>query len=421
MKKILSILLAMTMIFAVLAVAASAESKTMNIIWNETDSTQVDVVENYIKPALAEKFPEITFEFTGHGNTDNAIPTLSASGDLPEIWYTGGTDIDPLLAAGDCLDLAPLLGEEWINEHFNNPSAMYDKEGHFYFMAPGQNAYYTPVFYYNTEIFAELGLEEPQSIEELVALCQKLVDAGYIAITSGSWMSNFCLIDGILCSSDSDAYIALCAGEIDWNDERIVKAMSYLDQLLAMKAFTPDLITKDDAGAQAEFQNKEAAMWLSYSWMNDAVTAEGLGFVPGSFNFPASEGKGYVQMTWDPRPGHGGGFTGNVKNEDPALIAEILKVIIDAESTRHNNSGVLTNYKVASPAVPTNPLEIERLEDYNAAGTYQSVMLQCCLDSATTNEFSTLYSMLMADDDSYMSAQFIEDIGPIWENNTYVH
>ena len=449
-KQILSLLLALAMVFALAACTTSpaepktdapatetpktetpadndtakepenTEKKVLTVNWLEMDSTQVDVVENYVKPALAEAFPDITFEWTGRGNDPTVMSTLSAAGDMPDLWYCGGSDVVPLLAAGDILDMAPYLDESYFTEKFTNPAAVFDPEGHYYFAAPGQNAYYTPVFYYNTEIFEELGLQEPTSIQELVSTCQTLVDAGYIAITSGGWMSQVCLPDGILIGGDTDAYLELLAGKCDWDDERIVNSLKYLDELILMDAFTTDIANKDDATAQAEFQNKEAAMWLAYSWMNDAVTEENLGFVPGTFNFPCSEGHDYVQLTWDVRAGLGGGFCGNARYEDPELLVEVLKVILEAESQRHNDAGVFTNYKVATPAVASNPLEVERLDIYASASAYQNVMNQSALDNAAYSELTTLYSMLMADDDTYLTAQFIDDFRAAWAENTYV-
>lgn len=112
MKKVISILLAAVMIFGLTAcgntaatdggskeTADSAETeqggeesteaassgdtagKKITILWPETDSTQVDVMENYLQPALVEKFPDIEFDYIPVGQ-DSPLKTMSASGDL---------------------------------------------------------------------------------------------------------------------------------------------------------------------------------------------------------------------------------------------------------------------------------------------------------------------------------------------------
>ena len=75
-KKILSVALALTM---VLSASAFAEG-TVSVGWNDTDSTQVDVMENYIQPALAEAFPDYEFEYLGvEENFAGTYQTLAAT------------------------------------------------------------------------------------------------------------------------------------------------------------------------------------------------------------------------------------------------------------------------------------------------------------------------------------------------------
>lgn len=429
-KKLVSILLAGTMVFSLAACGnqssensegeggdASGEKTTIRILWPETDSTQVDVMDNYLKPALAEKFPDVEFEYIPM-TADSPVKTMSASGDLPEIFFTGGADLEAVLGAGDALDLAPYLGDGWVEEHYTDPSQLYIDDS-IYFLISGQNEYYTPVFYYNTALFEQYGIQEPQTIDDLVAACQKFVDNGITPITTTSFMAQYSLIDGLLESAAPDALIGLHQRTCDWTDERVVKALSYFDELKLMGAFAPDLATKDDATALSEFQSGNTAMWLTYSWSNYDVTEENLGFVPGTFNFPAAEGEDYIQLHFSGRKGYGGGYTVNSKVEDPQLATDILKVITEAESNRHAANGLGTNFKVENAAEPTNPLEVERMEAYNSAPMKYGVLCQTSMDGVTLAEFGTLFNMLISADQGYLSSNFIEEFNPIWEQNTY--
>lgn len=395
-----------------------AEGKTITIMWPETDATQVDVMENYIQPALAKQFPDINFEYTAAPlNVDSPLKTLSASGDLPDIWYTGGGDMDALLAAGDCLNLYPYVDEAWIQENFNNPDLIYYDSETIFFMPPGQNAYYSPVFYYNKAIFEDNGIEVPNNMDEFVAACQTLVDAGITPITTAGWTSSACLISGIISAADPAAYKALTEGTIDWTDDAIRNALGYFDQLKLMGAFAPDTPNKDDAAAYAEFQNGSAAMILTYSWFNGDMVEENLGFAAGSFSFP-NTGDDYIQLIFEPRKGCGCGYTGNAHSDDPALLASILQVMVANESVRHNNCGVSTNFKVENPAQAPNDFEAARFADYDRAANQISVLYQGNMDGATIAEFTTLYNMLMSADMSYLSEDFIAELQPIWDVNT---
>ena len=396
--------------------SSDGEKKTISILWPETDSTQVDVMENYVQPVLAEKFPDIEFEYVPM-TADSPIRTLSASGDLPEIFYTGGPDVDAIVGAGDALDVAPYLGDGWVEENYSNPDLLYNGE-HIYFLTPGQNAYYSPVFYYNKEIFDANGLEEPNNMEELVAACQTLKDAGLIPITTVAGDGYQMMLDGFISSVAPDAFIDLNNRDCDWTDERIKEALAYFDELKLMGAFTPDMVNKDGATSYAEFQAGEAVMILTFSWMNGDMTSDKTGFETGTFSFP-NTGDDYIQLIYEPRKGNGGGYTGNANYEDPELLAEILKVIVEAESERHNANGVRTNFIVENPAEPANELEAERYADYERAAEQISVLFQGQMDGVTIAELQTLYNMLASDDQGYLSENFIEEFEPIWEANTY--
>ena len=93
--------------------------------------------------------------------------------------------------------------------------------------------------------------------------------------------------------------------------------------------------------------------------------------------------------------------------------------MVKAESERHNANGINTNFIVENPAEPANELEAERLEAYNAAKTHLSVLPQAQMDGVTIAEYTTLYNMLVSDDQGYLSENFIEEMQPVWEANTY--
>lgn len=432
MKKLIALLLALALVIGLVACAAkeesavpevapesspeSAEKKKITIMWPETDSTQVDVMENYIQPALAEKFPDVEIEYIPM--TDLMVTkTLSASGDLPDIWYTGGEVLYTLLAAGDCLDLAQYVDASWVEENFKNPSLVYNGDA-IYFLHPGQDAYYSPVFYYNKAIFEANGISVPNNIDELVAACQKLVDAGVTPITTASWTSANSLIDGIISSADPEAFKALSEGSIKWTDNSIRNALGYFDQLKLMGAFAADIPTKEDATAYAEFQSGAAAMLLTYSWFNGDMVSDVLGFEAGSFSFPNS-GDDYVQLIFAPRKGCWGGYTANAHSADPELLAEIMKVIVEVEANRHNINGVSTNFKAASVAEAPNDFEAARYADYDRAKYQISSLYQANMDGVAVAEYTTLYNMLMSADMSYLSEQFIDELQPVWDANIY--
>lgn len=429
-KRVLSLLLASAMVFSLTACgggggeeAATTDggeksdgAKTISILWPETDSTQVQVMEEYMQPALEENFPDVEFEYIPM-TSESPVKTMSASGDLPEIFFTPGPDIDAVLGAGDALDVSKYIDETWIQENYSNPDLLYNGDA-IYFLTAGQNAYYSPVFYYNKELFDANGIKEPENMDEFVAACQKFVDAGVTPLTMAQYTSSAALFDGLLTSAAPESFIGLNERTCDWTDDGVKKALSYFDEMKTMGAFAPDIVNKDDATAYSEFQAGNTAMLLTFSWFNGDMGEDKLGFEAGYFSFP-NTGDDYIQLIYEPRKGNGGGYTANANYEDPELLAEILKVMVQAESERHNANGVRTNFIVETPAEPANEFEAERFADYERAAQQISILQQGQMDGVTIAEFSTLTNMLMSDDQSYLSANFIEEVQPIWEANTY--
>lgn len=428
-KRVLSLLMAATMVFALTACGGNEKeasddsgqsadgAKTISILWPETDSTQVQVMEEYMQPALEENFPDIEFEYIPM-TAESPVKTMSASGDLPEIFFTGGADIDAVLGAGDALDVSEYVEkDDWVTENYNNPDLLYNGDA-IYFLTAGQNAYYSPVFYYNKALFEKNGVAEPKNMDEFVAACQKFVDAGVTPITTAQWVSSYSLIDGIISSAAPDAFKDLNARKCDWTDDRVKDALGKFDELKKMGAFSADIVNKDDATAYSEFQAGNTAMLLTYSWFNGDMVEDALGFEAGSFSFP-NAGDDYIQLIFEPRKGNGGGYTANANYEDPELLAEILKVMVQAESERHNANGVNTNFIVEKPAEPANDFEAARFADYDRAESQISVLEQGQMDGVTIAEFTTLYNTLLSDDENYLSANFIEEMQPVWEANTY--
>lgn len=420
-KKVVSLLLAGTMALGMAGIGTTVYAQEgdgkISILWPETDSTQVDVMENYIQPAMSERFPDLEFEYIPM-TADSPVKTMSASGDLPEIFFTNGWEIDAILGAGDALDISEYVEKDgWVEEHYNNPDLLYNGDA-IYFLTAGQNAYYSPVFYYNKALFEENGVAEPTNMDEFVAACQTFVDAGITPITTGQWVSSYSLIDGIISSAAPDAFLDLNARKCDWTDERVKKALSYFDELKTMGAFSADIASKDDATAYSEFQAGKAAMILTYSWFNGDMVEDKLGFEAGSFSFPNASDD-YIQLIFEPRKGNGGGYTANANAENPELLAEILKVIVEVESNRHNANGINTNFKVENPAEAPNDFEARRMADYDRAAKLVSVMEQGQMDGVTIAELTTCYNMLISDDKGYLSEDFIAEFEPIWEANTY--
>ena len=169
------------------AVEAPAEDVTLTVwSWRPEDEDAYNEIFDVYEAAN----PGVTIEFVAYVNTDynNILATgLTGKGgpDVPQVRSYGG--IQPLVEAGQLL---PLDGEIDLA---NFPAAALKStsglsDGKVYAVPTGVQAF---TAYYNADIFDELGLEEPQTWDEFIAVLDVLKAADYIPISTPAkdvWM-----------------------------------------------------------------------------------------------------------------------------------------------------------------------------------------------------------------------------------------
>ena len=139
--------------------------------------------------------------------------------------------------------------------------------------ADGQ-IYGVPIFgvthgiYYHKEIFDKYGLQEPETWDEFLALCQTLKDNGENVIAQGA-MDEWTLYEVVFSGLGANFYggeksrLALMAGEMKLTDEPFVKAFEAIDQL---QQFLPEgYQALDYVSMQQMFAAGQAAMFIGGS------------------------------------------------------------------------------------------------------------------------------------------------------------
>ena len=195
MKKLITLLLSLTMIFALCAcgqtaepkaeepaktdapaadVAAADEPVTLRLYTRYSDEDNIKRID-YAVEKLKDEYPNVTIEIEAMPADDGvALKAMAATGDMPDIFSLSGTDLIASLAQyGAIKDMTPLLEANGFLDK------VIESEKVKVFFTDG-NAYCLPFtgtemanFFANTEIFQNYGLEIPQTIDELVE-CAKV-------------------------------------------------------------------------------------------------------------------------------------------------------------------------------------------------------------------------------------------------------
>ena len=199
------------------------------------------------------------------------------SADAPDItsWYPGNR-MGPFVDAGLFEPITDLWNSEGLNEDMAAVEPTMTRNGEIWGVP---YTYYQWGIYYRSDIFADLGIEEPKTWDELLAASQTLKDNGITPFTIGTkflWTAAGVFDYINLRTNGYDVHNALTAGEIKYTDPRIVQTFENWKQLIDMGAFIDNHATMSWQDAVAPFANGEAAMYVMGNFSVDAYKNAGL-------------------------------------------------------------------------------------------------------------------------------------------------
>ena len=273
------------------------EVTTIKLFHRWTVEPAKTVVEEMIADFQRDN-PDIKLEVQTATNDayKERIKTVIASNDPPDIYFTwAGEFLNRFVREDLAYDLTDLLKE----------SGTYDKmvEGQMKAFAYNDRIYGVPikvdakVFYYNKQIFADLGLEPPKTYTEFITLLEKIKAAGITPIYHGNvspWAGahyittlNQKMVPEDVRAKDYDP----ATGE--FTDPGYIRALEIYDEL---HQYMNDDVTAYDWGyTYSGFLNGDCALYYDQyitiaDFVNDAP--DSLSNI-GMFPFPAiEEGKG---------------------------------------------------------------------------------------------------------------------------------
>ncbi|MFC0559140.1 ABC transporter substrate-binding protein [Halalkalibacter alkalisediminis] len=286
-----------------------------------------DVVEEFEK-----ENPHIKIETEAVLNDsykDKVRVLLGTSTNIPDVYFSWSGEFGHnFVRAEKALDLTPYLEEDtnWKDSFVETQMEPFSLNGKQYGApwAMGGKA-----FFYNKDIFAELGLEVPNTWDEFIVVLDKITTTDYTPIAFGNkapWaVSHYIgtlnqkLIDHDQRMTDYDQ----STGE--FTDPGYVEAMEKLNQLSPYFNESPNSL--EHQFAREMFMNGQAAM--AYLEMGETRLVEpGAGFEIGFFDFPTldnEKGKeGYIS-------GGPEGFMVSSTTEHPEEAVAFLKFLTSKE------------------------------------------------------------------------------------------
>ncbi|MGI6672535.1 MAG: ABC transporter substrate-binding protein [Christensenellales bacterium] len=306
MKRTLSVLLALLMVVTLFAGTVAAEEKfqsrkiKMLSIWDDTDPS----TNGYIIAELSKQYAEtvegfeLDYEFVSIDQLDTKVSTY-LQGELPDVLvYESGVRLKKVIESGKILDIDKAFTEMGIRDVLDDGAVSLLTN-----LVDGIGLYDLPLglnvegFWYNKALFEQAGIEKaPETWDEFMVVCQKLVDAGIEPIVQGGkdkWPMTRVLNAYLVRSVGLNAVKDAVEGKAKFTDPEYVAAAQMFADMAQKGYFVEGMTTIDPATASAMLESGDAAIKYDGSWYTDRLNQpdnmagpEGIGF----FNVPVVTG-----------------------------------------------------------------------------------------------------------------------------------
>ena len=299
MKKILALLLALCMIFALAAcggTAAKTDGKTdggetvlkLWCIATESDANRpayLQAIADYEAAHPGVKIEMEAFENESYKTKIKAAMMGGDTDDLPDIFFSwSGAFLGEFVNAGrvQCLDENFKAYADKIPESMLSTTT-YDGK---HFGVP--TTFNIVAMYANMDMLAEVGWDHvPETYEDLTACCDALVAAGKIPFGCAgkeTWCVTEYLEPIIIKTIGYQDLNKIFAGEASWNDPDIAKSVDTLQDMIAKGYFDPNGAALGNDEVKANFLAGKTAFYQNGSWNTGEVAAadfkSGVGLFP---------------------------------------------------------------------------------------------------------------------------------------------
>ena len=262
------------------------------LIEDTEDATALKALEKRVAEFEKESGHTVETRTLPFDTMRTVLQTQLRSGEGPDVfnWGSGPGFGGALAQAGMVYDLTDAYAEnDWQVYDFAKEQVTVD--GKIYGI-PGEME--TIGVYYNKKIFSDLGLEEPQSIDDLVAASEEIKAAGIIPMSVGNkegWEGGHLLSMALSSDVGSDGMEALINGEESWESPEVVSALEFWANANDAGFLPRSPTSVDYDNSAALFYSGDAAMIPTGSWLVGEID-DNVNFDVGYIPFPAPDGPG---------------------------------------------------------------------------------------------------------------------------------
>jgi len=313
---------------------AQAQEPVTLLVWDQWGEDPEAVYMDELIAAFEEANPNIDIvqESFIFQDMHEILRTALASGTGPDVFYYGGGAgwLGPLVDAGLVMPLTEAYEEqgwndlifEWTKRDSTMNGEVYGIGNELEFIGA----------YYNMDIFEEVGLEVPESYDELLASCATLQDAGYIPIAfadQAGWPAYhmFSIMTNNLLGKEGIEEALF--GEGRWDDPLVVEGIrKFFVEMNEAGCFIPNATAVSYDDGNALYYTGAAAMHMTGTWLIADIVAN-TDFPTGFFFFPSIDGSAVL-----PPGGLGSVYFVSAATEHPDEAIAFLDFLFDPANAR---------------------------------------------------------------------------------------
>jgi raffinose/stachyose/melibiose transport system substrate-binding protein len=319
------------------ATSAPAEEEAVApvelLFWHTFESRHADALETLLTNFEAEN-PHVTIsaEFQDFDNMKTIVKIALASGTGPDlvVYGPGAGFMGPLVEAELLLPLDQYSQQYGWQDHIYQwtfESTSFD--GSLY--AIGNELEFIGI-YYNKAIFAELGVSEPETYEELLQIGEKALSADYIPISfvnKPGWPAFHVFSAFANNLAGKEGIEAAIFGDASWAGPEFIRAIEMpFVELNQANFFVPSPNALDYDEGNNIFYAGQAAMHLTGTWLVSRIL-DNADFEVGFFALPSIDGSVVL-----PPGGMGSAVMISAATSHPDEAAALLDFLFAEESAR---------------------------------------------------------------------------------------
>lgn len=261
MKKVLSMVLAATLLLSLCSFASAEDVVELEFVYHKTESNAIDAMETVINNFNAAN-PGIKVNFVQVPDTATVLQSRAQLNEMPDMFgCTTGNMFELMFEDGIIMDLT---GQEFLSSVEPSSLEMSTYNGKNWRLPYSLSCY---GLYVRTDIFEEQGLALPTTWDELMDVCEKLTAAGITPFALPDKTMVYQRMERMMSfmSEDDTEFKQIAAGELEAKDSKLLQ--NYANAALQIVNYmTPESLGAEYTESYQQLIAGQAAMTINGGW-----------------------------------------------------------------------------------------------------------------------------------------------------------